>query len=74
MGLPYALLFSADSETPMENMIQAAVDNGLTGICFTEHLDPDYPETPENLDFSLDIPAYRQRLLNWLMLFGTRSL
>ena len=54
--------FSADSETPMENMIQAAVDNGLTGICFTEHLDPDYPETPENLDFSLDIPAYRQRL------------
>ena len=46
----------------MENMIQAAVDNGLTGICFTEHLDPDYPETPENLDFSLDIPAYRQRL------------
>lgn len=44
--------FSADSETPMENMIQTAVDNGLTGICFTEHLDPDYPETPENLDFS----------------------
>ena len=54
--------FSADSETPMEDMIQTAVDKGLTGICFTEHLDPDYPETPENLDFSLDIPAYRQRL------------
>lgn len=49
--------FSADSETPMEDMIQAAVDKGLTGICFTEHLDPDYPETPENLDFSLDIPG-----------------
>ena len=46
----------------MEDMIQTAVDKGLTGICFTEHLDPDYPETPENLDFSLDIPAYRQRL------------
>ncbi len=30
--------FSADSETPMEDMIQTAVDKGLTGICFTEHL------------------------------------
>ena len=27
--------FSADSETPMEDMIQTAVDKGLTGICFT---------------------------------------
>ena len=35
--------FSADSDTPMEEMIQTAADQGLTGICFTEHLDPDYP-------------------------------
>ena len=56
--------FSADSDTPMEEMIQTAADQGLTGICFTEHFDPDYPDTPENLDFSLNIPAYRQKLEN----------
>ena len=66
--------FSADSETPMEDMIQTAVDKGLTGICFTEHLDPDYPETPENLDFSLDIRHTASVFLNWLMLSGTRFL
>ena len=48
----------------MEEMIQTAADQGLTGICFTEHFDPDYPDTPENLDFSLNIPAYRQKLEN----------
>lgn len=37
--------FSADSDTPMEEMIQTAADQGLTGICFTEHFDPDYPDT-----------------------------
>lgn len=56
--------FSADSETPMEDMIQTAAEKGLAGICFTEHFDPDYPDTPEDLDFSLDIPAYRQKLEN----------
>ena len=54
--------FSADSDTPMEKMILTAADQGLTGICFTEHFDPDYPDTAENLDFSLNIPAYRQKL------------
>ena len=54
--------FSSDSDTPMEEMIQTAVEQGLKGICFTEHFDPDYPDTPEDLDFSLDIPAYRQKL------------
>lgn len=60
--------FSADSDTPMEEMIQTAADQGLTGICFTEHFDPDYPDTPENLDFSLNIPASRNlRVLRMLL-------
>ena len=57
--------FSADSETPMEDMIRRAIECGLTGVCFTEHLDPDYPDTPDQLDFSLNIPAYRERLLGF---------
>ena len=59
--------FSADSDTPMEEMIQTAADQGLTGICFTEHFDPDYPDTPENLDFSLNIPARNLRVLRMLL-------
>ena len=54
--------FSADSDTPMEVMIHRAVETGLQGITFTEHLDPDYPVTPDKLDFSLDIPAYKEKL------------
>ena len=54
--------FSVDSPTPMEDMIRKSIEQGLSGICFTEHLDPDYPDTPEKIDFSLDIPAYYQKL------------
>lgn len=34
--------FSADSDTPMEDMIQKAIDLGLDSICFTEHHDEDF--------------------------------
>lgn len=54
--------FSSDSPTSMETMIQGGIAKGLHGICFTEHLDPDYPKTPEGLDFSLDILAYSEEL------------
>lgn len=42
--------FSGDSTEPMENMILSAIEKGLTHICFTEHMDFDYPVsegTPE---------------------------
>lgn len=54
--------FSADSKTDMENMIQGALSKGLKGICFTEHLDPDYPPTPDNQIFHLDLNAYADKL------------
>ena len=47
----------------MEDMIKQAIQTRLTGICFTEHLDPDYPKTPDNLKFSLDIPSYHSQLM-----------
>lgn len=56
--------FSADSSTPMEEMIRRSIQLGLKGICFTEHLDPDYPPTPDCLDFSLDIPTYQNNLFH----------
>ena len=54
--------FSGDSDAPMEDMVREAIRLGLEGICLTEHLDPDYPEIPEDVDFSLDIPYYRKKL------------
>ena len=50
--------FSADSDTSMEDMIHEAIRRNLSGICFTEHLDPDYPPTPDNETFELDLDGY----------------
>lgn len=36
--------FSADCETPMEKTIEKAIEIGLKEICFTDHLDYDYPD------------------------------
>ena len=54
--------FSADSDTSMEDMIHEAIQRNLSGICFTEHLDPDYPPTPDNEIFELDLDGYRETL------------
>lgn len=54
--------FSGDSSTPLKDMVSEAQRKGLSGICLTEHLDPDYPEIPEEVDFSLNIPAYHAEL------------
>ncbi len=55
--------FSGDGEIPMETMIQEGIARGLSLMCFTEHLDWDFPPTPEHTAFDLDIPAYRNRLV-----------
>lgn len=49
--------FSGDSQAPMEKMIQSAIGKGLTHICFTEHIDIDFP-TDHHENFSVDTPAY----------------
>ncbi len=38
---------SGDSDTPMEEMILQGISQGLTTMCFTEHQDMDYPDTPD---------------------------
>lgn len=63
--------FSEDSTAPMERMIERAISLGLKRICFTDHMDYDYPKKEiTNPDgtitrktiFYLDVPAYRKRL------------
>lgn len=39
--------FSGDSEAPMEEMIRKGISMGLKTMCFTEHQDFDYPDSPE---------------------------
>nr|WP_295682128.1 histidinol-phosphatase HisJ family protein [uncultured Lachnoclostridium sp.] len=56
--------FSGDSETPMEQMIQRGVEVGLQHMCFTEHLDIDFPVSTVYKEgtFLLDIENYQKVL------------
>lgn len=54
--------FSGDCSSPMEEMIEKAIFLGMSHLCFTEHMDPDYPtDTPDGLNFLLDTPAYYKK-------------
>lgn len=53
--------YSGDSDTPQDSMINAAIEKGLAGICFTDHLDIDYPDEPDL--FLLDLPNYAASVL-----------
>jgi histidinol-phosphatase (PHP family) len=48
---------SGDSEAAPLSMVQAAMEKGLDGLCFTDHYDYDYQEDPAL--FLLDFEAYR---------------
>lgn len=56
---------SGDSETPMEDMIKKALEAGLRTLCFTEHNDFDFPDTPEGpgAAFTLNTDSYLYELL-----------
>ena len=51
---------SGDSQAPMEEMILSSIKQGLSEICFTEHLDLNYPLLPDLPPdpFMLDVDAY----------------
>lgn len=52
--------FSSDSKTPMEEMILAGIKKGLRTMCFTEHMDYDYPVPSDDptLTFLVDMDSY----------------
>ena len=53
--------FSGDSDAPMEQMIQEGLKKGLRTMCFTEHMDMDYPEEPGV--FEVDTGSYHEKFL-----------
>lgn len=52
--------FSADCETPMEKTIEKAIEKGLKEICFTEHIDYDYPDP--SIIFEFDLEKYESKI------------
>lgn len=55
---------SEDSETPMELQIEAGIKAGLKYMCFTEHMDKDFPgSTDDKKLFEVDTEAYFKHCL-----------
>ncbi len=52
--------FSGDSDASPRQMILAAQQAGLSGLCFTDHLDYDYPDDPDL--FLLDFSSYSEEI------------
>lgn len=57
--------FSGDSKAPMEAMIKRGIALGLENMCFTEHMDMDfpYPREEERGMFELNTDSYLYELL-----------
>ena len=54
--------FSSDSKTPMEDMLRQAIAVGLPSICFTDHMDYDFPDLGNGMDFLFDVEDYFNEL------------
>ncbi|MEN1968449.1 histidinol-phosphatase HisJ family protein [Lentibacillus sp. N15] len=61
-------VFSADCEEPMEKSVQRAIALGLQEICFTEHIDYDYPDP--TIVFDLDLSAYTRKMTSLQKQYG----
>ena len=50
--------FSSDSNTPMEDMLRQGIALGLPSICFTDHMDYEFPDIGNGMDFLFDVEEY----------------
>ena len=55
-------VFSSDSEEPLEQMLTQAVEIGLSSICITDHMDYDFPDLGNGMNFEFDPRAYMTAL------------
>lgn len=56
--------FSGDSKETQENQIKSAIEKGLSGITFTDHMDLDYPIQDDQEFMELDLPTYSKKILS----------
>lgn len=52
--------FSGDSKADPRQIVESCIKKGLSGICFTDHMDLDYRESPGYFD--LDLENYQKEL------------
>ncbi len=66
--------FSGDSDTPMEDMILRGIDLGLKEMCFTEHMDMDFPvsEVAPPDTFTLNTDSYLYDLIKYKEKYADR--
>lgn len=66
--------YSGDSVTPMEEMILCGIRQGLDTMCFTEHMDYDYPDCPDlpHDAFVLHTDAYCYDLIKYKEKYADR--
>ncbi|WP_010098203.1 histidinol-phosphatase HisJ family protein [Ornithinibacillus scapharcae] len=62
--------FSADCKTPMERTVEKAIQIGLKEICFTEHIDFDYPDP--TISFDLDLEQYNAQIKQMQVKYSDR--
>lgn len=60
--------FSGDCSVNMESMVKRGIKEGLSEICFTDHLDIDSTEGSDNFVFSSEI--YEKRILSLREIYG----
>lgn len=62
--------FSADCSTSMERTIEKAIDIGLKELCFTDHIDYDYPDS--DWVFEFDLKEYDTKIKELQMKYDNR--
>lgn len=53
---------STDSDTPMEEMVNTAIKKGFSSICFTDHMDYNFPSEGDTPEFLLNVDDYFKEL------------
>lgn len=62
--------FSTDSQAKMDDVVRTAIDKGIQVLCFTDHIDWDYPV--EDLAFDFDVSVYQKNIEAMRSRYGDR--
>lgn len=54
--------FSSDGKATMEEMAEQALKLGLKKLCFTDHMDYDYPKSSDGMEFVFDPDIYFEKI------------
>lgn len=66
--------FSPDSKASMEDMIQKAIEIGITDLAFTEHIDLDYDISVPDADWMFDQDEYFTKINAYKKLYNSLNL